>query len=365
MSAADIGTDMTSSLLGETLDRLFRTTCGPEARQAAEGVGWAEQCWEALAAGGLAWVGVPETAGGSGGTVIDGCTLARMAGRHAVPLPLAEGALLGGWLVATAGLQLPDGPLSVAVPCPGDRLRVDPNARVTGRLNRVPWGSHVKAVAALADSAEGQSVVLIDPATAEVTPGRNVAGEPRDALVFDGVAISAERAAASPADLRLELALRGALARSLLMAGAMESVSDMTVEYSGQRRQFGRAIGSFQAVAQRLVRLSSETEMAALSAEVAALRFAQMGVTAGFEVDAARATASRAASEVAAHAHQVHGAIGMTQEYRLHHFTRRLWAWRQEWGSERRSAVAVGHRAVAAGASGLWPLVTTGLVETS
>lgn len=57
-------------------------------------------------------------------------------------------------------------------------------------------------------------------------------------------------------------------------------------------------------------------------------------------------------------------AIGMTQEYRLHHFTRRLWAWRQEWGSQRRSASAVGRRAVRAGAAGLWPLVTTGLVES-
>lgn len=363
MSAAEAGMELTGGLLGETLARLFEATSGPEARQAAEAVGWADRCWDALAEAGLAWVGVPESAGGSGGTIIDACTLARMAGRHAVPLPVSECALLGGWMIAAAGLRLPGGPISVPVPSAGDHLAVGSGGRLTGRLHRVPWGGQVEAVVALADSPAGQRVVVIDPATAGVVRGRNVAGEPRDTLTFDGVAVGDERMGVTPEDLRPALALRGALSRALLMAGAMESASDLTLEYAGQRRQFGKAIGSFQAVAQRLVRMSSETEAAALAAEVAALRFAGEGPGAGFEVDAARAIASRAASEVAAHAHQVHGAIGMTQEYRLHHFTRRLWAWRQEWGSPRRSASAVGERAVGAGAAGLWPLVTTGLVN--
>lgn len=363
MSTADAQTELSGGLLGETLERLFEATSGPEARQAAEAVGWADRCWGSLGEAGLAWVGVPESAGGSGGTVVDGFTLARMAGRHAVALPVTECALLGGWMIAAAGLRLPGGPVSVAVPSARDHLSVDCKGQVTGHLNRVPWGGQVDAVVALADSPDGQRVVVIDPATAEVARGKNVAGEPRDALTLDGVAVGRDRIGAAPEDLRPELALRGALSRALLMAGAMESASDLTVTYAGERRQFGKPIGSFQAVAHRLVRLSCETESAALSAEIAALRFAQGGAGASFEVDAARSIASRAASEVAAHAHQVHGAIGMTQEYRLHHFTRRLWAWREEWGSQRRSASAVGKRAVRAGAPGLWPLVTTGLVE--
>lgn len=363
MSAAEAGMDLTGGLLAQTLDRLFEATSGPDDRQAAEAAGWAERCWDALAGAGLARVGVPESAGGSGGTVLDACTLARMAGRHAVALPVGESALLGGWMTAAAGLSLPGGPVSVPVPSPGDHLEADPRGRVTGRLHRVPWGARVEAVVAVTGSPGGDRVVVIDPGAAEVTPGRNVAGEPRDALILDGLAVGGDRIGVAPEGLRAELALRGALSRALLMAGAMESASDLTVEYAGQRRQFGQAIGSFQAVAQRLVRMSSETEAAAVAAEVAALRFAGEGPGAGFEVDAARAVASRAASEVAAHAHQVHGAMGMTQEYRLHHFTRRLWAWRQEWGSQRRSASAVGERALAAGAAGLWPLMTTGLAE--
>ena len=266
---------------------------------------------------------------------MDACTLLRLAGRHAVPLPLAEGGLLGGWLLAAAGLELPGGPVTVAVPSAADRLVIE-DGKVTGTLARVPWGARAEVVVALAAAgptpADGTRVVALDPALASVQPGHNVAGEPRDRLTWDG---APRRMVGTPqGDVAAELALRGALSRALLMAGAMEAAADLTVDYAGQRQQFGRPIAAFQAVGQRLVRMSSEAEAGILATEVAARRFAEVGVEAGFEVGVAKASAGRAASEVAAHAHQVHGAIGMTREYTLHHFTRRLWTWRQEWGSE-------------------------------
>jgi alkylation response protein AidB-like acyl-CoA dehydrogenase len=358
------GPEATGDLLADTLNRLLEDQSAGAGRQSAEAAGWAAECWSALAAGGLAWVGVPEAAGGSGGTLADACTLVRLAGRHAVALPLAECVLLGGWLLAAAGLQLPGPtqPVSVPVPAAGDTLRVDAGGRLSGRLGRVPWGRRVTAVVALAESPTGPRVVVIDPSRAQVQPGHNVAGEPRDALVLDELALPAEAMAAAPDGLGAELALRGALSRALLVAGATAAVSDLTIDYAGGRRQFGRPIAAFQAVAQRLVQLRSETEMAAMAAEVAARRLAEIGPGAAFEVAAAKTTASRVASEVARHAHQVHGAIGMTQEYPLHHFTRRLWAWRQEWGSERQSAATVGRHAVEAGAEQLWPLISTGTV---
>lgn len=361
-----------TALLEQALSRLFTEHSGPEARQAAEAEGWAADCWNALVDSGLAWVGVPTEAGGAGGEVSDVCTLVRLAGRHAVPLPLAECGLIGGWLVARGGLRLPEGggPISVASPRPTDFVRLD-GSRVTARLSRVPWGTRVTAVAAIADSADGIRVVLLDPKrSSSASGGRNLAGEPRDALEWDAVPIPSEHIGRVSADSTEELAHRGALSRALLMAGAMESVAEITIDYSGQRRQFGKAIATFQAVANRLVRLSSESEAGILVAEVAARRFADALLAgrpngAAFEIAVAKAATSRAASEVAAHAHQVHGAIGMTQEYVLHHFTRRLWSWRQEWGSERHWARVVGERAVAAGADGLWPRVASGLVASS
>jgi acyl-CoA dehydrogenase len=363
MSAASVSG---ASLLEETLNRLFTERSGPEQRQAAEAEGWAGPCWDALSEAGLPWVGVPESAGGSGGDVTDACTLLRLAGRHAVPLPLAESGLLGGWLLAAAGLQLPGGPVTVAVPTAADRLVLE-GEKVTGTLARVPWGARadvvVTLVAAGPTPGDGARVVALDPAGAAVEPGHNVAGEPRDRLTWEGA--TPRQIGSVDHDLAPELELRGALSRALLMAGAMEAAADLTVDYAAERNQFGRPIASFQAVGQRLVRMSSEAEAGILATEVAAQRFAEVGVEAGFEVGAAKAAAARAASEVAAHAHQVHGAIGMTREYALHHFTRRLWVWRQEWGSERRWSRTVGEQVTAAGADALWPRVATGLVATS
>jgi alkylation response protein AidB-like acyl-CoA dehydrogenase len=349
-------------LLEETLTRLFENHSGPEDRRRAEATGWAAGCWNALTEGGLAWVGVPETAGGSGGTLADAACLVRLAGRHAVALPLAEGALLGGWLLSAAGLHLPatPGPVSVAVPRPGDSLEIDAAGRLTGRLERVPWGGRVAAVVALAASPGGPVVVTFDPARAKVEAGHNLAGEPRDTLILDGLAVPAEDVGPAEGDLGAELALRGALSRALLIAGATAAVSDLTIDYARSREQFGRPIATFQAVAQRLVQMRSETELAALTAEVAGRRLAELGTGARFEVAAAKTSTSRAASEVARHAHQVHGALGMTQEYPLHHFTRRLWSWRQEWGSERQWAATVGRLAVDAGAERLWSVVSAG-----
>lgn len=350
------------TLLEETLDRLFGDFSKPEDRQRADEVGWASRTWDALAEGGLSWVGVPEEAGGSGGSVADACALVRLAGRYAVALPLAECALIGGWLVAVAGLQLPDGLLSVPVSASASDLFVDKKGRVSGTLSRVPWGAEATVVA-LAESENGQQVVLLERGCGDVIDGRNMAGERRDTLQFNEVAVAPDKVGKAKGHASLELKLRGALSRALLMTGAMESVSEITLDYANQRVQFGRRIATFQAVAQRLVRLSSEAELAGLTTDVAARRFAESGMNASFEVAVAKTTSSRSASEVTAHAHQVHGAIGMTQEYALHRFTRRLWVWRQEWGSERSWAEVLGGQMADVSGQGIWPRLATGLVE--
>ena len=350
--------DSETGLLGDTLSRVFTDQCGPEVRRDAERDGWSPALWKVLDEGGLAWVGVPPVAGGSGGGPEEVFTLLRQAGRHAVPLPLAECSLLGGWLAFRGGLPLPGGPISVAVPRKLDELRLE-RGRISGVLNRVPWGGHSSGVVALANSSEGIRVVMLDPSVATVTPGWNMAGEPRDVLRWTESPLALEHVGAAGGELPDELALRGALSRAVLMSGAMESIRDMTVQYASERRQFGRPIASFQAVAQRLVRLSAETDAALLTSEVATRRFAEVGMGASFEVAVAKVTSGRAGSEVATHADQVHGAIGMTQEYPMHHFTRRLWCWRQEWGSRKRWARRLGHRVLEAGPADLWPRLTT------
>ncbi|MBC3192120.1 acyl-CoA dehydrogenase [Pseudonocardia sp. C8] len=316
--------------------------------------------WQACADAGLTTLTAPDT----GGTLDDAAVLLEAAGAWAARVPLAETDLLGGWLARAAGLEVPDGPLTAVatrVPggdpspgTPGGVLTSDGPA-VSGTLPRVPWGRSLAAVVVL----DADRVLVLDPATAAVTEGANLAEEPRDTLAFSGTAPLATGTA--PAGAGAELALRAALARALLLAGAARGALARSIGYAGERRQFGRPIGKFQAVQQMLAEAGAEVAAAA-AASAAAARTAQAAGFAApetlFAVAAAKARCGEAATVVARIAHQVHGAIGFTREHDLRLVTTRLWAWRDEDGNEAHWNDRVGALALDAGADGLWPLVT-------
>jgi acyl-CoA dehydrogenase len=151
------------------------------------------------------------------------------------------------------------------------------------------------------------------------------------------------------------------------------------VTYVQEREQFGRPLARFPTVQQELARMAGEVALisAATQAAVAAEGPAAEGPAAkgpagagrpGADegvsaVVAAKAQASIGAGVVAAIAHQLHGAIGTTEEHRLRLTTTRLWSWRDEDGSEAECFAELGRAALTAatgaesgaGASGLWP----------
>ena len=147
---------------------------------------------------------------------------------------------------------------------------------------------------------------------------------------------------------------RGALGRVALMAGAMERIATLTVGYTNDREQFGKAVITFQAVAGLVVQLVEQAVAAATTARAAIA----LGDGAAFEIGIAKQQTSAAATIVAKLAHQAHGAIGMTAEYELGDLTRRLWCWRHEYGTEWDWAVWLGEQVVAGGADRLWPRIT-------
>jgi acyl-CoA dehydrogenase len=147
-----------------------------------------------------------------------------------------------------------------------------------------------------------------------------------------------------------------------MMSGALTAMARLTIAYAGQRRQFGRPIAGFQAVQQHLVSIAQDVSLVAMAVHGAA-RAAGQGL-AGFETAAAKVLASQAALSATRAAHQVHGAMGMTQEYRLHQFSRRLWAWRAEYGDERYWSRRLGQAVARAGADRLYPLITGGSEAT-
>lgn len=116
------------------------------------------------------------------------------------------------------------------------------------------------------------------------------------------------------------------------MAGAMAELLDMTVEYAGARRQFGRDIGRFQAVQQQIAVMAEEVAAARMAAQMAFVgRIEDLSER---RAGIAKLRASRASETVVAVAHAVHGAIGISQEHRLHHYAGRLRRWRLSHGGE-------------------------------
>ncbi|MBV9758703.1 MAG: acyl-CoA dehydrogenase, partial [Alphaproteobacteria bacterium] len=130
---------------------------------------------------------------------------------------------------------------------------------------------------------------------------------------------------------------------------------DYALDYANQRKQFGRPIGKFQAVQHMLAEGAGHYAAAAAAAEMAAEAFGTPGFD--FAVAVAKARAGEAAGKVAEVAHQVHGAMGFTQEHPLHFATRRLWSWRDEFGNEAYWQERIGRLVCARGGDALWPLL--------
>ena len=172
----------------------------------------------------------------------------------------------------------------------------------------------------------------------------------------------APAAIASAADLDMAGIVQfGAAVRAQQMAGALEHILDQSVQWSLDRVQFGRPIAKFQAVQHNLAQLAGEVAAAGAAADGAAEAIARHGIGSEMteaEVAIAKVRVGEAAGTGAAIAHQVHGAMGFTYEHSLHHATRRLWSWREEFGNEAHWADRLGRMVAARGADALWPFVT-------
>ncbi|MQY09950.1 hypothetical protein SRB5_00540 [Streptomyces sp. RB5] len=304
--------------LQELADRLFTDKAGHDAVLAAEQSPLLQELWHTVAALGLPAIGIDETAGGSGGTLTDTVTWLTAAGRHAVPLPLLEHHLALWLLTASGGRAEGNAPWTIAPP--GQTLTLDGNT-ATGTLHDVAWGGGSECVVVHT----GTNLLVLDTGDATVTPGRDLAGQPRDTLTFERAGAEV-RPCPVPAD---HLARRGAVLRAAQMAGAMAAVNELSRRYTAERRQFGRPIGTFQAVRRHLVFLAQMAVTTQLAVDRAAL-----ALDASFAAFAAKLLADDNAAVTVRSGHQVHGAIGMTREYPLQDFTRRLNAWRGDWGTQ-------------------------------
>lgn len=347
---------MTDSLLVDATDEILASVCTPTTLRAAERDGWAPDMWTAVAAAGLPWISVPEASGGPGGTLADALAVLRVAGRHAVPLPLAETGVLAGWLLS--GASLPVDQLAVTVASgAGLSLR---DGTISGSAANVAWGQACEQIVALLPTADGPMVAKFASADLRIERHTGLAGEPRDTVHFDRARPLATGWPATGVDA-VTLAERGALTRVVLMAGALEQVLTTTARYTNERHQFGRPVARFQAVQQHLVHIAQQVALLDMAADLAIAALA--GGDLRFAVWAAKIVADDAARIATRAAHQAHGAMGMTQEYPLHHLTRRLWSWAREYGTGAEAAIALGAAVTSRPVDALWPTITDGALD--
>jgi acyl-CoA dehydrogenase len=289
----------------------------------------------------------------------------RGLGYWQVPLPLAE-TMVAAQLLSAPACRCPDGPVDADRTRPGQRT-ADPCADgggaafVSGTAHGVPWARHAQA--AVLSLADGRLALLDLRGAPGVTvqPHADTAGLPADTLVLaDARCVAA--VAAHPLPLAQPVWTLGAVARSAMMVGALEWTLAQAVQYAGDRVQFGKPIGKNQAIQQNLALMAGDVAAARMAALVAVNDAPGPqgcdGAACLFSAAVAKVRCGEAATRGTGIAHQVHGAIGFTQEHALHFATRRLWAWRADFGSDAHWAAELGRAAIQARAAGFWPALT-------
>ncbi len=333
----------TRDMLLETAGRFFTERCDRAVVNNVEKGVWPADLWKEIEEMGLPLIAVPEDKGGVGGTLADMLALLRLAGSHAVPVPLAETAL-ANLLIAAAGGTPNSGPATLAL----GSLALS-GGRVSGKVERVPFAS----VADRFVTVVGSTLAVVARANAKINARPSHAGEPYGTVTFDNTAAEFSGNGLVSAERALELA---ALMRAMQMAGAADRVLATATEYSKQRVQFGRPISTFQAIQHMLAELASCVAATIASAEAASRDADEGGLKDGgsFSIAAAKSQASDFAQRIAAISHQSMGAMGFTHEHILHHYTRRLWVWRRDFGSETFWGEKIGAAYAKAGPGALW-----------
>lgn len=353
--------DGLSGILLDQADRLFAAHVNQAVLADADGGAWPNALWSAVEDAGLPAALVPAAAGGVGFGPSEVMQLIRRSAYHALPLPLAETMVAGALWAETSG-EMAEGVLTLAPANASDRLliaRSDGGYVLSGTARRVPWGLRADHVLAFLRDDAGSAFFALVPAgalAAGAQARRSVANEPRDTLRLDGVTLPAACVRPAPVGFGADgLLLHGAAIRTQQMVGGMERALDYALSYANERVQFGRVIGKFQAVQHMLAEAAGQYAAATATADALAESFGSEHFA--FWVAVSKARVGEAAGLVAAACHQVHAAMGFTQEHPLHYATRRLWSWRDEFGSEAFWQQRLGDTACAAGGEALWPML--------
>jgi len=333
-------------LLQKTVRDFLRAECTPERVRAlwSTETGRSPELWKQLADVGLAGLLVPEQQGGMGLDETDAVLLFEECGRAALAEPVVATAAVGAPLLAELG-----DPALAARWRP--RVAAGEALLAAGHpANVFLADAHVADLLLLPDAAGDLHAVP----RAEVRLTAQPANDPSQRLFSASFGASAATRVATGerAQTLLAAALeRGALACAAQLVGVADRLLELAVAYASQRKQFGRPIGSFQAVKHLLANAKVRLEYARPLVYRAAWSVAQGDPRRALHVAMAKSEAGEAAGLAARSALQVHGAIGYTWEQDLHLWMRRAWSLDLAFGSRAFHRARIGSNVLAAGAA--------------
>ena len=317
--------------------------------------GYSSQLWKEMA--GLGWMGLalPEKHGGADMSFLDLALVLEEMGRACLPGPFFSSVILGGLPILDAGndeqkeeylpkiasgeaiftLALTEASAGYDAASIAVEAVADKDAYViNGTKLFVPdahIADHLLCVARTSEGAKpeiGVTIFIVDTQSPGVdcTVLKSIAGDKLCEVTFDRVRVPEENILGGLDrgwDVVIKIIERAAVAKCCEMAGGMQQVLDMTVDYARERKQFGRPIGSFQVIQHYCADMLTDVEGARLSAYQAAWMLSE-DLPCTEQVAIAKACAGQAVERVLALAHQIHGAIGVTIDHDLHYYTRRL-----------------------------------------
>jgi alkylation response protein AidB-like acyl-CoA dehydrogenase len=314
-----------------------------ERQRAAEADGFDPVLWADLAGAGILAAGLPESVGGAGLGLLEQCSVLAELGRAVAPVPYLASIVLGAGAVAafgtadqrrrwadpaargeailTAALSEEDSD-DPAAPAVSARYAAG-RWRLSGVKTTVAAGTRADLLLVPATTPDGVAVFLVEPGDAGVSvEPQQVTGSRAGRVELADADLPGDRLlgdAAAGGDITAWLWARGTVGLCALQAGVTERALELTAAYAQTREQFGRPIGSFQAVAQRLADAYIDVEAVRLTMWQAAWRLSA-GLPADTEVAIAKFWAADGGHRVAHTAVHVHGGVGVDVSYPLHRY---------------------------------------------
>ena len=354
-------------MVRDGLSRMVREQYGPEERRQliATEDGWSREVWGQLAELGILGMSFSEEDGGFGGGAIDSMVVMEEFGKGLVVEPYVPTVVCAGGFLKHAGTEaqkeehiggIVSGERVFAFAYAEPRGRYDlANLETTAKkdggdyvLNGhkavvigAPWASHLVVTARTGGAQtdhEGISVFIVDKSAEGVTTRdyATVDGRRASEVYFENVRVSADALIGEEGNALplIERVTDEAIAAQCAEAcGAMKVAHAMTLDYAKQRKQFGVPIASFQVLQHRMVDMYTEYECSVSMTYLATLRLDADERTRKEAVSAAKVRVAQAAHHVGQESIQIHGGNGMTDEYAIGHYFKRLTIFDSEFGN--------------------------------